>query len=62
MYGKDDQERAGFEVLTAGVMNSSLIWDIKCYSETSVDFQLTIRRYISEDRTPHSDNCENLKS
>jgi hypothetical protein len=31
-------------------------------SETSVDFQRTTRRYISEDSTVHKDRCENLKS
>jgi hypothetical protein len=33
-----------------------------CSSETSADFQLTTRRYISEDRTLHNHCCENLKS
>jgi hypothetical protein len=27
-----------------------------------VDFQLTTRRYISEDRTDHNHRCENLRS
>jgi hypothetical protein len=30
-------------------------------SETSIDFQLTIRRYIPKDRTLHNHRCENLK-
>jgi hypothetical protein len=33
-----------------------------CSSETSADFQRTTRRYIPEDRTPHSRRCDNLKS
>jgi hypothetical protein len=31
-------------------------------SETSVDFQRTTRRYITEDRTLHNHRFENLKS
>jgi hypothetical protein len=33
-----------------------------CSSETSVDFQWSTCRYISEDRTLHNHRCENLKS
>jgi hypothetical protein len=33
-----------------------------CSSETSVDFQRTTRRYITEDSTLHNHRCENLKS
>jgi signal-transduction protein with cAMP-binding, CBS, and nucleotidyltransferase domain len=33
-----------------------------CFSEKSVDFQRTTRRYIPEDRTLHDHRCENLKS
>jgi hypothetical protein len=32
------------------------------FSETSVEFYLTIWQYIPEDRTLHSQHCENLKS
>jgi hypothetical protein len=32
------------------------------FSETSVDFQRTTRRYIPEGNTPHNDRCENPKS
>jgi hypothetical protein len=32
------------------------------FSETSVDFPRTTRRYIPEDRTIHKHRCENLKS
>jgi hypothetical protein len=31
-------------------------------SETLVEFQRTIRRYNTEDRTPHDHRCENLES
>jgi hypothetical protein len=31
-------------------------------SETSIDFQLTTRPYIPEDRTLHNHRCENLNS
>jgi hypothetical protein len=34
----------------------------RCFSETSVDFQQTSRRYIPEDSTLHNHRCENLKS
>jgi hypothetical protein len=37
MHYKDDQESAGFEVLTAVVKNSSLIWDIKPCSPLKVN-------------------------
>jgi hypothetical protein len=30
-------------------------------SETSADFQRTVRRYIPEDRTLHNHRCENLR-
>jgi hypothetical protein len=33
-----------------------------CSSETSVDFRLTMRRYIPEDGILHNHRCENLKS
>jgi hypothetical protein len=33
----------------------------RCSSETSVNFQRTIRRYVPEDRTLHNHRCENLK-
>jgi hypothetical protein len=34
----------------------------KYFSEMSVDYQLTKRRYITEDGTLHNHRCENLKS
>jgi hypothetical protein len=33
-----------------------------CSSETSIDFQRTTRRYISEDKFPHNQPCEHFKS
>jgi hypothetical protein len=36
--------------------------EAKCSSETSVNFQGTTRRYITEDSTHHNIRCENLKS
>jgi hypothetical protein len=41
---------------------SSLKMEAKYSSETSVEFQLTARRYIPEYSTPHNHRCENLKS
>jgi hypothetical protein len=40
---------------------STLKTVVTCSSETSVDFQRTTRRYISEDSTIHNHRCENLK-
>jgi hypothetical protein len=36
--------------------------DEMCSSETSVDFQRTVRSYIPEDGTVLNHCCENLKS
>jgi hypothetical protein len=56
----NNRKDLGFEVLTAVVMKSSIFWDITQCSplkfsrrsfETSIDFQRTTGRYISEDRT-----------
>jgi hypothetical protein len=41
---------------------STLNIEATCYSETSVDFQRTTRRYIPEERTLRNHSCENLKS
>jgi hypothetical protein len=40
---------------------SILKMEAKCYSETSVDFQRTTRRYMLEDNTVRNYSCENLK-
>jgi hypothetical protein len=42
--------------------SSTLKMEAICYSEMSVDFQRTTRRYIPEDRTIYNHRCENLKS
>jgi hypothetical protein len=34
----------------------------KWFSETSVDLQRTLRRYIPEDKILHAHRCQNLKS
>jgi hypothetical protein len=39
-----------------------LMMEVTCSSETSVDFQLTTRRYIPEDSSRRNYRCENLKS
>jgi hypothetical protein len=51
---------AGFEVLTAVIMNSPLyylespvFWDLTSCSPLTVDFRRTTRRHISEDRAVH---------
>jgi hypothetical protein len=41
---------------------STLKMEIARSSETSMNFQLTIQRYIPDSNTPHSQCCENLKS
>jgi hypothetical protein len=40
---------------------STLKMEAICSSETSVDYQPTLRRYIPEDSTLHYHRCENLK-
>jgi hypothetical protein len=42
--------------------SSTVKTEATCSSETSVDFQRTIWRYIVEDRTLHNHCCENFKS
>jgi hypothetical protein len=42
--------------------HSTLKIEVTCFSETSVNFQRTTRRYIPEDSTLHNYRCENLKS
>jgi hypothetical protein len=43
--------------------NSGLLkTEATCFSEMSVDFKRTTRRYIPEDRNLHNHRCENLKS
>jgi hypothetical protein len=42
--------------------SSTIKMEVTCSSATSVDFQRTTRRSISEDRTRHNHSCENLKS
>jgi hypothetical protein len=46
----------------AEVIFSTLKMEAICSSETSVDTQLTTRRYFPEDGTLHNHRCENLKS
>jgi hypothetical protein len=36
--------------------------ELKCASQTSVDFKRTTWSYILEDRTLHNHRCEHLKS
>jgi hypothetical protein len=45
-----------------GLFFDTLKMEATCSTETSVDFQGTIRSYIPEDRTLHNDNCGNIKS
>jgi hypothetical protein len=40
----------------------TLKMEAMCYSETSVDFERTARRYIPEDSTFHNYRCVNLIS
>jgi hypothetical protein len=42
--------------------SSTLKMEVTCFSEMSVDFQRTTRRYIPEDRILYNHRCENLKS
>jgi hypothetical protein len=36
--------------------------EVSCFSETSVDFQLSIRPYILQDRNVYNHRCETLRS
>jgi hypothetical protein len=45
----------------AELISSTLKMEAICSYETSVDTQLTTRRYIPEDNTHHNHRCENLK-
>jgi hypothetical protein len=56
------QARNQLEVGSKQAYSSTLKMESTCYSEASVDFQRTTRRYIPEDRTFHNHRCENLKS
>jgi hypothetical protein len=40
---------------------STLKMETTCFSETSLDFQQTTRRYIPEDSILYNRSCENLK-
>jgi hypothetical protein len=62
-YQCDSRWQAEFHLLSHWYL-ARLIrpWRRRCYSETSVDFQRTTRRYIPEDSTLHNHCCENLKT
>jgi hypothetical protein len=51
-----------FTLVSCSAYYSTLKMEVACSSEMSVEFQLTTRRYIPEDRTLHNHRCENLKS
>jgi hypothetical protein len=51
-----------FTLVSCSAYSSTLKMEAVYYSETSVDFQRTTRRYIPEDGTLHNHRCKNLKS
>jgi hypothetical protein len=51
-----------FMLVSCLAYSSTLKMEARCFSETSVDFQRTTRRYIPEDRTLHNHRCENLRA
>jgi hypothetical protein len=51
-----------FTLVSCSAYFSTLKMEAIFYSETSVDTQLTTRRYIPEDSTLHNHRCENPKS
>jgi hypothetical protein len=51
-----------FILVNCLVYNSKLKMEATYSSETSVDFQRSIRRYYRRDRTLHIQRCENLRS
>jgi hypothetical protein len=44
------------------VYSLALKMEVTCSSKTSVDFQLTTRRYVPEDRNSHNHRYDNLES
>jgi hypothetical protein len=59
---KQVASRACFMLVSCLAYSSIMKMEAKCSSETSVDFQRTTRRYITEDITLPNNRCENLKS
>jgi hypothetical protein len=51
-----------FTLVSCSAYSLTLKMEETYSSETSVDFQLTTRRYIPEDSALHNHRCENLKS
>jgi hypothetical protein len=49
-----------WRVLSSGISRHE--GEAICSSETLVEFQRTIRRYIPDDGTLHNRRCENLKT
>jgi hypothetical protein len=75
MVEEKDQERSRREVggelallaaclklISSIIYTSTLKMEATYPSETSIDFQRTTLRYISEDRTLHNHRCEKFKS
>jgi hypothetical protein len=44
------------------VANQALKTEVRCSSETWVDFQQTAWQYTPENKTIHKHHCENVKS
>jgi hypothetical protein len=59
---RNQLESRCFGLVSCLSYSSTLKMEGTCSSETSVDFQLSTWRYISEDRTLHIHRCENLIS
>jgi hypothetical protein len=51
-----------FTLISCLAYSSTLMMQMTCSSETSVNFKRTTRRYIPENRTLHNHRCEYLKS
>jgi hypothetical protein len=61
--GRNQREiKCQAELVSSSAHSSTLKMEVTCSSGKSVNFQLTTRRYISEDRTLHNHRCDNLKS
>jgi hypothetical protein len=58
---KGGKQGSAFRIVSY-LPSSSALMTVKCSSETSVDFQLTTRRYILEDGILHNQRPENLGS
>jgi hypothetical protein len=59
---RNQRKSNGKKWVSCSAYFSALKMEAICFSETSIDFQRTTRRYITEESTLRNYRCENLKS